>query len=184
MSRENDLFKAFLDGDKSSFEQIVISFKDNLIYFINRYVHSLSLAEEIAEDSFVALLLHKNSFNFKYSVKTYLFAIGKNKALNVIKKNKRHRQEPLSDFEYSLQDNFALEEKVLENERKRMINACLGRIKSDYSSVLYLYYFEQMDKQECSKILKKSKKQIENLLYRGREALKKELEKEGIGYEI
>lgn len=49
--------------------------------------------------------------------------------------------------------------------------------------MLYLTYFEDFDNSETAEIMKKSKRQIENLLYRAKGALKSELEKEGFEYE-
>lgn len=184
MDKGNELFRSYVSGDEQSFRELVLLYKDSLIFFINRYVRNLSCAEEIAEDSFVELLLHKDRFNFKYSVKTYLYTIGRNMALNHLKKLSRRRTESINGLEYTLADEEELESKVLENETKKAVNACLMRINPDYRTVLYLVYFEQMDTDGCMRVMKKSRKQIENLLYRGKEALRKELGKEGIGDEI
>lgn len=44
-------------------------------------------------------------------------------------------------------------------------------------------YFEDFDTTEIAGIMKKSKKQIGDLLYRAKKTLKSELEKEGFVYE-
>ena len=64
MDKGNELFRSYVSGDEQSFRELVWLYKDSLIFFINRYVRNLSCAEEIAEDSFVELLLHKDRFNF------------------------------------------------------------------------------------------------------------------------
>lgn len=184
MDRGNELFRSYISGDDGAVRELVLLYKDSLIFFVNRYVRNLSCAEEIAEDSFVELLLHKERFNFKYNVKTYLYTIGRNKALNHLKKLARRKTESITGLEYALADADELEERVLTNERKKIVNECLLRINPDYRTVLYLVYFEQMQTDECMRVMKKSRKQIENLLYRGKEALKKELVKEGIADEI
>ena len=43
---------------------------------------------------------------------------------------------------------------------------------------LYLIYFEGFNNEETAHIMKKSKRQIENLLYRAKQALKNEFDKE------
>ena len=184
MEKANELFRKYVSGDDDAVRELILLCKDGLIYFLNRYVHDLSVAEELAEDSFVELIIHKERFNFRYSVKTYLYTIGRNKALNHLKRLSRRGAQSLSDFEYAVSDGEALEDKVIKSERDKIINACLERINSDYRTVLYLAYFEQMPICECMRVMKKTKKQIENLLYRGKEALKKELGKEGISDEI
>ena len=59
----------------------------------------------------------------------------------------------------------------------------LKRLKSEYETTLYLVYFEGFTNKEAAKILKKSDKDIRNILYRAKKALKKELLKEGFSYE-
>ena len=56
-------------------------------------------------------------------------------------------------------------------------------LKPEYSQALYLIYFENMTNEEASQVMKKSKRQFENLLYRGKQALKEALRKENISYE-
>ena len=52
-----------------------------------------------------------------------------------------------------------------------------------YKSVLYLSFFEDFTNEEVAKTIGKSSRQVRNLLYRAKLALKTELEKEGFNYE-
>lgn len=49
--------------------------------------------------------------------------------------------------------------------------------------MLYLIYFEEMDNSEAAAVMRKSKRQVENLIYRAKSALRSELLKEGFCYE-
>ena len=69
-------------GNNKSFEEIVIRHKDSIIYFIQRYTKSVDIAEDLAQDVFVYILMHKKNYRFEYSLKTYLYTIAKSKALN------------------------------------------------------------------------------------------------------
>ena len=86
---DKELYKEFLQGNKESFEKIVIKHKDAMIYFIQKYVKSIDIAEDLAQDVFVYILIHKKNYKFEYSLKTYLYTIAKSKALNYIKREKR-----------------------------------------------------------------------------------------------
>ena len=59
----------------------------------------------------------------------------------------------------------------------------MENLNEDYRQVLYLSYFEDFNNGQIAKIMKKSTRQVENLLYRSKQALKKELEREGFVYE-
>ena len=49
-----------------------------------------------------------------------------------------------------------------------------------YREALYLVYFEGMRHAEAAAVMRKTEKQIADLVYRGRAALRKTLEREGI----
>ena len=82
-------YRRFLEGDESGLENIVKMYGDNLMLFINSFVNNLTLAEDIMEDVFMELIVKKHKFKEESTFKTYLFKIGRNKAFNVLKKNKR-----------------------------------------------------------------------------------------------
>ena len=79
---DKELYYEFLQKDLKSFEELIIRHKDKIIYFIMRYVKNIDIAEDIAQDVFVYILIHKQKYDFNYSLKTYLFIIAKSKALN------------------------------------------------------------------------------------------------------
>ena len=83
----------------------------------------------------------------------------------------------LSD-EYS-----AFELEIEKNEQKAIVNKALNTLKDDYRTALHLVYFEELSYSDAAKIMKKSAKQVENILYRARIALKTALKKEGFVYE-
>ncbi|MBR6670650.1 MAG: RNA polymerase subunit sigma-24, partial [Ruminococcus sp.] len=73
--------------------------------------------------------------------------------------------------------------KLLINERNKELYITLKSIKAEYRQVLYLVFFEEFDNNEIAKIFRKNKRQIENLLYNAKKALKSELERRGFEYE-
>lgn len=56
----------------------------------------------------------------------------------------------------------ALEETVLKNERKRIVNNALDSLPDDMRVVIHLIYFEDLSYDEAGKVMKKSRKQVDN----------------------
>lgn len=176
-----EIYLRFLGGDDECLTELVKLYRDGLIMFLNSIVHNMSTAEELAEVTFFRLAVKKPRFVKKYSFKTYLYTVGRNLALNYIKKNSR---ENVSIDECAgLPDYKSLEDTYLDSERKLHIHNALNRINADYAHVLRLVYLEGFTNSEAAKITGKSSRQIENLLYRAKKALKAELEREGFTYE-
>ncbi len=177
MDNGESSYRRFLDGDETAFGEILDMYSENLIFFINRYVNNISVAQELSEDVFVEILLHKRRYNFKTSLKTYLFAIGHNKAVSYVR---RCARKPEYAYEYieNEADRKNIEDEFIKKEQERELHEALGKLNDSYKTVLHLVYFEEMSNDEAASVMKKSKKQIENLLYRAKQALRKELESE------
>jgi RNA polymerase sigma-70 factor (ECF subfamily) len=58
------------------------------------------------------------------------------------------------------------------------LRAVIDTLHTDYATFLHLSVFEGLSLEEIAKIMKKTKKQITNLAYRARQALKDILGKE------
>lgn len=179
MKEEMSRYLRFVDGDEEAFNEILMEYRKPLIYFINRYVHDLEISEDLAIDVFVYLLVHKYRYNFKTSLKTYLYTIGRSKALDYLKRKKKFIMIEYSD-EYieDLEDTSLMEEVILK-ERKEVLHHAIQKLSNDMKEAICLVYLEELSYEETSKIMKKNKKQIDNLLYRSKKQLKEILEKEG-----
>ena len=176
---DKELYKEFLLGNKVSFEKIVIRHKDSIIYFIQRYVKSVDIAEDLAQDVFVYILIHKKNYRFEYSLKTYLYTIAKSKALNYIKREKRIVALDENQFE----DLEELEEKVFRNEREEKLKEAIKKLKTDYQNAIYLADIEELSYKEIAHILKKTDSSVKVLIHRARKALEKIMMEEAYKYE-
>ena len=172
-------YRRFLDGDESAFDEILKELKDNLIFFIDMYVHDMATAEDIAIDVFSELLVHRHRYNFKVKLKTYLFMMGRSRALNYIKHRDRYRMIEYEEAETELVYRENIEDIVLADVRKRIVHNALSQISDEMREVIHLIYFEELSYEEAAKVMKKNKKQIDNLLYRAKNALRAIIGKEG-----
>ena len=171
-------YRRFLDGDESAFDDIMKDLFDNLVFFINRYVHDIHAAEDIAIDTFADLIVNKHRYNFKVSLKTYLFMLGRSRALNYIKRHKIIDFVELKQAETQLSELESLEKTVVKNERQRIINEAIDSLSDGMRDVIHLIYFEELTYSQAAKVMKKTPKQIDNLLYRAKAELRTILGKE------
>ena len=172
-------YRRFLDGDESAFDAIMKEYFDNLVFFIDRFVHDIHAAEDIAIDAFSDLVVNKHRYNFKVTLKTYLFMLGRSRALNYIKHRKVIDFVELSEADNTPAEQEALEEIVLADERKRVVNNALNSLPDDMRVVIHLVYFEELTYDEAAKVMKKNRKQVDNLLYRAKKELRIILGKDG-----
>ena len=175
-------YRRFLDGDDNGFVEIVRDYKDGLILYLESFVRNIPVAEELAEDTFVRLGVKKPHFSGKSSFRTWVYAIGRNVAIDYLRKQSKQAAVSVDDCT-ELADMELLETAYLREERKIVIHKAMAKLKSEYRQVLWLRYFEGFSGKEAAQIMKKSTHNIETLTYRARQSLKSELIKEGFNYE-
>jgi RNA polymerase sigma-70 factor (ECF subfamily) len=73
-----------------------------------------------------------------------------------------------------------LEDELLSAERKQVIRQALDQLKPDLREAVHLVYFEQLSCQEAGRVMKRTTKQVYNLLYRAKETLRSILAEENI----
>lgn len=164
-------YRRFLEGDESAFDAIMKELFDSLVFFIDRYVHDIHAAEDIAIDAFSDLVVHRHRYNFKVTLKTYVFMLGRSRALDYIKHRKVLSFVELSEAE-GIENEKTLEGIVLADERKRAVHSAIAKLSEDKRVVIHLIYFEEMTYDEAAKVMKKNRKQVDNLLYRSKKELR------------
>ena len=172
-------YRRFLDGDESAFDDIMKELFHKLVFFINRYVQDIYAAEDIAIDTFSDLIVHRYRYNFKVSLKTYVFMLGRSRALDYIKHRKVLTFVELSEAKEVASEKLGLEEIVLADEQKRKVNDALMNMSDEMRLVIHLIYFEDMTYEEAARVMKKNRKQVDNLLYRAKKELRIILGKDG-----
>ena len=174
-------YRRYLDGDDGGIAELIKIYGDGLTLYLNGLTSDMGAAEELTEDAFVKLAVKKPRFNGKSSFKTWLYAIGRNLAVDWLRKNGRKTPEQLP--EDMADSGEGPELYYMKEERNRTVQRAISRLNPDYGSVLYLSYFEGFTNEEIKTVMNKSGRQVENLLYRAKRALKAQLEKEGFVYE-
>ena len=175
MEEDKVLYEKFLSGDENSFNLIVEKYKNNLIYFITRYVNNIEIAEDIFQDTILYILENKEKYDFKFSLKTYMYMIAKSRSINYINKNDKIQEMP-----EDLADEKLLEEIVCQDEQKEKINGVINKLQKDYQLVIYLTQIENLSYKETAEIMEKTESQIKTLAHNSKKKLKKLLVKENV----
>ena len=182
MDNDADRYRRFLNGDDNELVVIIDTYYQGLSLYLNSIVKNICAAEEIMQDTFVRLAVKKPKFNGKSSFKTWLYAIARNTALKYLRECSRYAENSI-DEAFQLSDETDIEQQYLIEERKIQLHTAMKKLNPEYAQVLYLKYFEDFDSDSIAKIMKKSKRQVGDLIYRANTALTNELERTGFIYE-
>ncbi len=176
-------YRRFLAGDEDGMVEIIRDYKDGLMLYLNRYVQNIHVAEDLTEDTFVKIVVKRPRYSQKSSFKTWLYAIGRNIAIDYLRKSGNSSALSLDEAAVLLADEESVERTYIKGEQNLILHRALKRLAPDYQRVLYLLYFEEMEHSQIATVLHKSNRQISNLVYRAKLSLKTELEKEDFVYE-
>ena len=176
-------YRRFLNGDDEGLTLIIKDFKDGLILYLNSYVNNIYIAEELMEETFFKIAVKKPKFLGRSSFKTWLYTVGRNVAIDYLRHNSKFSISAIDDMENYIKDETDLENMYINNERKIAVHKALSSLKPEYRDVLWLVYFEEFSNKEVALLMNKSKRQIENLVFRAKQSLKSTLDKEGLVYE-
>ena len=168
-------------GDEADLRTLLERHRESLTLFVNEFVRDLDDAEEIMLDAFAVVASGTSRFDGRSSFRTWLFSISRKLAASHLRK-RRFSVEQIPDRED--ESLPATDYGMLSEERNRTLYDALGRLAPEYRQVLYLTFFEEMDVDEVARVMRKTPKQVYNLTYRGKQALKEALERMGFSDEI
>lgn len=90
-------YDRYLAGDDSALGDIVREYKDGLTVYLDSFTDNIHDAEELMEETFFRLAYKKPKFSGKSSFKTWLYSIGRNLALDHLRRMKKKRNASLDE---------------------------------------------------------------------------------------
>ena len=177
MTCDEGYYCQYLDGDDEGLNALMKKYGDPLTMYIDGYLHDVHEAEELMLDVFAYLFTKKPRIR-DGGFKAYLYKAARHMALR-----HKSRRKPLFSLDALTgepEGRLLAEEVIRTEERNRILHFCMDEINPDYREVLYLTYFEDMSYAQAAEVTGKTVKQITNMVYRGKESLRRLLEREGI----
>ena len=173
LKTELELIDRARTGSVDAFEQLVLSYQDGLYRFLLVRANSRADAEDVLQETFVAVFKYLPGYRKKYRFSTWLFTI----ALRQLGRQRRQRTES-SVLPDSIASQHAGPEQLgIEMEQRSSLwqtaKTCLGEAQF---TALWLFYVQDMPLVEIGKVMKRPPGWVKVNLMRARRRLSKELE--------
>lgn len=183
MKQGNDeaLFERLVAGDQECLRPLMERYGDALTLYVNGYVHDVDAAEDMMIEAFSRMLVKRPRLR-EGGFKPYLYKTARNLAMRHLRLRARFMS--VDDLGREPASGERVEDGILRDERARALYRCLEKIPPDYREALYLVYIEDMSYDEAGAIMRKTRKQVDNLVLRGKAAMRKQLGEEGVFDEI
>lgn len=146
--------------DNKEVEKIIDKYINMLFKMILNVVKNIYDAEDVLQEVFIELIKSPLYFENDYQEKAYIIKITYSKVINYI--NKRNKT-----------TTFVLNDEIqgINEEYDGLFEAILS-LPSNYSTVIYLYYYQGYNTPEISRIMKVPENTVYTWLSRGKEKLK------------
>ena len=163
-----------MPNQKQNFDSLSLSCYKGLCAYATRYV-SVAEAEEIVQDTMLWLWDNWDTIIPEKSVKTLLFRIVHNKAVNCIK-HKAVLTRVHQQIELRLSETFNSPNFYLNEELSQMLEDALQRLPDNLRQTFLLSRVEQLSYKQIAERLNITVKSVDNRLARTMKILRKELQ--------
>jgi RNA polymerase sigma factor (sigma-70 family) len=164
--------------DEDSFISFYNSTFRNLWGYVYRVTWNRSLADEVAQESFVRLLERGRGEFVPTKMRAYLFAIASNLIRDHWKESKRYEESP-----YEEQNDKPARE-AQQSDLKMDFQEAFEKLQERERALLWLAYVERYDHSEIATMLTIKKDSVRVLLYRARQKLHGILVQRGFAEEL
>lgn len=179
MIPDEELYRRFLAGEEEGLRALMERYGDRLTLYLEGYVRDLHEAEDLMIEAFAWIIAKRPAIR-PGGFRAYLFQAGRRMALRLVKKRRSRPCFSLEELEQEPESAHLVEEVAESAERARILRQCMEELHGPYREALFLVYFQGLSHREAAAVLKKSEKQVADLVYRGKNALRRLLEQEGI----
>ena len=187
VNTDKSLIDAHLKGDTTAFGEIVRRYGDSLLGYLTRMTGSIEQAEDLFQETFKRV--HEKADTFRGSrIKSWLFAIATNVAIDGFRRNKRLQVVSLNqkidcDGEncqelsaIAVVDNsYEPSQKAITAEQKEQVRQALKLLPTKQRATLVLAYFQQLSYPDVAQVLGCSLGTVKTQMYRALKTLAQRL---------
>ncbi|SDH59543.1 RNA polymerase sigma factor [Desulfosporosinus hippei] len=173
-----EIIRQILAGCHEQYAVLVERYQESLIHFLRRILGSEEDVLDCAQEAFLAAYRNLNRYSKEYPFRAWLYAIARNKALDL---HRKRRKEILISIDENLVDHQPWPEDILvEKEQASMLADVLLELPEQYTQALYLRYHQELSYKEIALVLEIPVSRVKTYLHRGKEKLRQCLERREI----
>jgi RNA polymerase sigma-70 factor (ECF subfamily) len=187
LDEDQVLIKKTLKGEKKAFEELMRKYEKKIFSFVIRMVRNEEVAIDLTQDFFIKIFTVLDKYNFEYKFSTWAYRICYNLVIDHIRKNQA-QVNSLDDDSISAKDMLSSENvtrddgfKNLSREETRgYIWKIVEHIAPKFRELILLRYIQDLKYEEIAEITALPVGTIKNRIFKAKEILKQEMEKDGL----
>ena len=177
---EQVLVQRVQEGDEMAFGEIVTMYKDKIVNYLWQLTGDYQKAVELSQETFMRVYFKANKYRPIAPFSSWVYSIASNLAKTELKKTRRMMTVPLDLVENRISAHHRTADSK-DSDLSKVLRKALNELHPRYRIPVILKDIEGFSQEEIAQILKKPVGTIKARISRGRDYLKKELEKSSSG---
>ncbi len=171
-----ELITKFKAGDQAAFSEIVNRYRSQVAAIAYKLVTDFDEAADIAQDVFVKMAKNIHKYDESKKFYTWLYRISVNASIDFMRKNKRHRHEPLEHaYSASTKELNAPDQQYNRERIQKYITTAADSLNEKQKSAFMLRDVKGSKISEVADIMDMPEATVRWYLHRARTKIKKEL---------
>jgi RNA polymerase sigma-70 factor (ECF subfamily) len=187
LDEDQVLIKKTLRGDKKAFEELMHKYDRKIFSFVIRMVRNEDIAVDLTQDFFIKVFTVLDKYNFEYKFSTWAYRICYNLVIDHIRKNQA-QVDSLDDESVSPRDMLGSENVSKDDGFKTLARAetrdyvwrVVDQIPLKFRELILLRYIQDLKYEEIAEITSLPVGTVKNRIFKAKEILKQEMEKDGM----
>jgi len=173
---EQELVRQVQEGNEMAFAKIMSMYKDRIVNYLCQFIGDYQRAVELAQETFLRVYFKANKYKPVAPFSSWIFAIASNLAKTEMRKMRKLSFVSFDDMPRDLQAGTFIADTPDSGLIKNLRQA-LASLHSRYRIPVVLKDIEGFSQEEIAQILKKPIGTVKARISRGRNYLKREMEK-------
>ena len=168
---DNALMLKVKSGDVDKLGLLYERYNKILFGFFYRLTSNSATSEDLVQNVFMRILRYRDKFRNEGKFSTWMFSIAHNISADHFKKTKRRGYTEDID-ELEVRDDCDLDEKIIKDEEKNILNKALDQLSKEYKEVIVLSRFHDLKYKEIAEILNTTESNVKIRVFRAIKELK------------
>jgi RNA polymerase sigma-70 factor (ECF subfamily) len=174
---DQELIREVQKGDELAFGKIVSAYKDRIVNFLYQFTGDYQKAVELSQETFLRVYFKANKYKPVAPLSSWIYAIASNLAKTEMKKARKFPTVSLDEIAAQDMRRNASSEDPPDPGLLNNLREALNALHPRYRIPVVLKDMEGFSQEEIAQIMKKPVGTIKARISRGRNFLKKRLEK-------
>ncbi len=175
--KEAAILEKLKDGDLNSFNEIYFQYSPKIYVRLIRLVKDQPIAEEILQDVFTRIWLHREKIDPTKGFVSFLNHISDNLAMDFFRKVQRDKALQLEIWASAIELYYHTEEKLFLKDKQQILSKAIDSLSPKRKEILMLNKFEDKSYKEIADLLGISVSTVSNQLVSALKDIKEYIQK-------